>query len=294
MADRLEEAATLLEAQGADRFRVRAFRDGAAAVRALPEPPESILARDGLKGLIRLPKIGAGIAGAVAEMVGTGRWRRLERLRGESEPEAEFRTLPGVGPATARAIHEDLHLDTLEALEIAAHDGRLERLPGIGPRKAAAIRAGLAEAFARRRPGRPGGTADEPPIALMLKADARYRHLASEGRLRRIAPRRFNPEKRAWLPIMHWDADGWSFTALFSNTERAHRLGRTDDWVVLFFEKDGGGVEGQRTVVTETRGPMAGRRVVRGLEADDALLGLDGRQRRPRHGRLISRREEER
>jgi hypothetical protein len=59
----------------------------------------------------------------------------------------------------------------------------------------------------------------------------------------------------------------WSFTALFSNTARAHEFGRTRDWVVLYFY-DGAHVEGQRTVVTEARGRLAGMRVVRGREAE--------------------------
>ena len=47
---------------------------------------------------------------------------------------------------------------------------------------------------------------------------------------------------------------GWSFTALYSNTARAHALGRTHDWVVVFCERDG--VERQCTVVTELSGPL--------------------------------------
>lgn len=81
---------------------------------------------------------------------------------------------------------------------------------------------------------------------------------------RTIAPRRFNPDKKAWLPILHTERGPWSFTALFSNTARAHQLGTTDDWVVIYFERDGR--EGQCTVVTERPGPRAGRRVVRGRE----------------------------
>jgi hypothetical protein len=69
----------------------------------------------------------------------------------------------------------------------------------------------------------------------------------------------------------HVERDGWAFTALFSNTARAHALGTTDDWVVLFFERDG--AEGRATVVTERAGPLAGRRVVRGREAECALPG---------------------
>ncbi len=57
---------------------------------------------------------------------------------------------------------------------------------------------------------------------------------------------------------------------LFSNTARAHELGRTNDWVVLYFHTDHG-PEAQHTVVTETYGPMAGQRVVRGREGECAV-----------------------
>ena len=107
---------------------------------------------------------------------------------------------------------------------------------------------------------------DPPPVELLLDVDARYRRLAAENRLRKIAPRRFNPEGRAWLPILHLDAEGWSFTAMFSNTARAHDLGKTHDWVVIYFERDGH--EGQCTVVTEYQGPRSGCRAVRGREAE--------------------------
>lgn len=56
-------------------------------------------------------------------------------------------------------------------------------------------------------------------------------------------------------------------TALFSNTARAHQLGRTHDWVVVYFHADSQ-PEGQRTVVTETAGELKGKRVVRGLEVE--------------------------
>lgn len=266
IADRLLEAAELLEAQGADRFRVRAYRMGAETVRGLDEDPAEILHREGLEGLVALPNIGLRLARAIDEMVATGRWIQLERMRGEAEPENLFQAIPGVGAHTARAIQDALHVDTLEALEIAAHDGRLEQVPGIGPRRAAAIRASLASMLARRR-RRGSGDHEEPSVALLLEVDALYRRKAAEDSLQRIAPRRFNPTGEAWLPILHLDRDGWSFTTLFSNTALAHDLGRTDDWVVIYFGHPGG-PEHQRTVVTETHGPLEGRRVVRGRETE--------------------------
>lgn len=276
IADRLTEAADLLEAQGADRFRVRAYRRAAETVRALPEEPGAILAREGLKGLTHLPNIGAGIARAIDEMTATGRWMQLERMRGEADGETLFQVLPGVGPEIARALHDHLGVDTLEALEIAAHDGRLEDVPGIGPRRAAAIRAALAALLARRRRRGPEDH-QEPPVSLLLETDAYYRREAAAGRLPRIAPRRFNPAGEAWLPVLHAHRGGWTLTALYSNTALAHQLGRTRDWVVIYFSHDGGS-EHQRTVVTETRGPLEGRRVVRGREAEcrDHYLGGNG------------------
>ena len=100
----------------------------------------------------------------------------------------------------------------------------------------------------------------------LLDIDERYRLRAGIGQLRTIAPRRFNPLGKAWLPILHVDESGWSFSAMYSNTARAHELNRTRDWVVIYAERDG--YEDQYTVVTEYRGPIAGRRVVRGRESE--------------------------
>jgi putative hydrolase len=110
------------------------------------------------------------------------------------------------------------------------------------------------------------GKTEEPPVAMLLDVDREYRAGAEVGTLPTIAPRRFNPSGEAWLPVLHATRNGWHFTALFSNTAQAHQLNRTRDWVVLYFYDDEH-VEGQHTVVTETHGPLAGRRVVRGREA---------------------------
>jgi len=96
--------------------------------------------------------------------------------------------------------------------------------------------------------------------------DLEYLRLAATTSLPRIAPRRFNPRKEAWLPVLHTTRGSRQYTALFSNTARAHQLGRTDDWVVIYH--DGAGAEGQATVVTEREGALQGRRVVRGRERE--------------------------
>jgi hypothetical protein len=107
----------------------------------------------------------------------------------------------------------------------------------------------------------------EPPVSVLLEVDRRYRDEAGAGKLPTIAPKRFNPDGKAWLPVLHATVDDWHVTALYSNTARAHELGRVFDWVVIYFHRDAQ-PELQRTVVTETRGTLAGRRVVRGRETE--------------------------
>ena len=108
-----------------------------------------------------------------------------------------------------------------------------------------------------------------PGVEILLDVDREYREKAKAGALPKIAPRRLNPEGKAWLPVLHTRFGPWHFTALFSNTERAHELHRVYDWVVIFYS-DTGGEEGQATVVTERRGRLTGLRVVRGREPECA------------------------
>lgn len=273
IADVLERVADLLEVQQANPFRVRAFRNAARAARDAPRPVVEILAEEGPKGLERLPGIGRGIASAIHEYVTTGRLGMLERLEGEVAPEDLFARVPGIGEGLAHRIREQLGIETLEDLELAAHDGRLEALHGFGRRRVEGVRqalAGMLARSARRRlrelRAREAPPPDRPDVGTLLSVDDEYRRRAAAGELRRIAPRRFNPTGEAWLPILHTERGDWHFTALFSNTAQAHELGTTHDWVVIYYERDGR--EDQCTVVTETRGPLEGRRVVRGREAE--------------------------
>lgn len=275
IAEKLREAAEILEQQEANPFRVHAYRRAADTVAGLREDLRSMIEREGMAGVVALPGVGPRIAAAIDQLVRTGRWSQLERLRGTIEPDRLFQLVPGVGPTLARRIHEVLDADTLEALEIAAHDGRLAAVPGIGPRRSAMIRTELATMLGRAR-GRPFEHVAEPSVTLLLEVDAEYRARAASGSLPSIAPRRFNPSGEAWLPVLHTERGGWHFTAMFSNTALAHRVGRTRDWVVLYFHTDHG-PEGQRTVVTETRGALSGQRVVRGREVE--CEGQLGRER---------------
>ncbi len=266
IAENLRQVADVLEQQGANPFRVNAYRKAAQTVDELDADLGAIFTEGGRRGLEALPGIGRSISMAIAEMLRSGRWSQLDRLRGNLDAEHLFRTIPGIGPELARRIHDELHIDTLEQLEIAAHNGRLATVRGIGERNSRSIRATLQSMLGGRRRRWPGAR-DGPSVALLLAVDLDYRRLAAAGKLPKIAPRRFNPGGEAWLPVMHTDRDGWHFTTLFSNTARAHELGKTDDWVVIYFDHHDQ-EEGQHTVVTETRGRLAGKRVVRGRERE--------------------------
>jgi hypothetical protein len=269
VADQLEQVADRLELLGRNPFRVRSYRKAADTVRETDPPVAERLEQRGLAGLKELPGIGDSLARAVRELVHTGRLGLLDRLDAEISPEALLTRVPGVGPKRAKRIHEELDIDSLEELELAAHDGRLADLQGMGPKTVAGVRDALAGRLSRsagRRAEQRTRGPDRPDVAVLLDVDATYREKAEAGDLRTIAPRRFNPQGRSWLPVMRSRRDGWTFRVLFSNTARAHKLDKTRDWVVIYYERNG--TENQCTVVTAGSGPLRGRRVVRGREAE--------------------------
>jgi DNA polymerase (family 10) len=271
IADLLDRIADLLEAQKANVHRVRAYRQASTTVRHWEEPVADLYRGDGTDALKELPNIGPRLASLIAEYLRTGRSSMLSRLEGEVGPEGLFAQVPGIGEELAQRITSELHIETLEELEQAAYDGRLEKVEGFGPERVDSVRlsvAGLLSGAAQRRiqraEAREEGAEDEPGVDLLLAVDREYREKAEQDKLRKIAPKRFNPEGEAWLPILHTESDGWHFTALYSNTARAHDLGATRDWVVIYYEHNHR--EDQVTVVTETRGALKGKRVVRGRE----------------------------
>jgi len=269
IAAALIEAASLLQAQGANRFRIAAYRRAAQTLLADAPDVRELFERSGIDGLDTLPGVGRGIAAAIAELLTSGRWATLEALRGGDDPVERLRTVPGVGRELARRLHEKLDIDTLPELEIAARDGRLQRVNGVGERRALSIGASVSQLLDRLRP-RPHPDAmpsQPPPVSLLLDIDQRYRRRAGAGRLPLIAPKRFNPSGEAWLPVLHERAGDWHATALYSNTARAYELGRVHDWVVVYVA-EGDHAEQRFTVVTETWGVLAGCRVVRGREAE--------------------------
>jgi hypothetical protein len=264
IAGRLEEAARLLRDQGADPFRVAAYLRAASTVRLMREPLDELFRRRGLEGLKELPRVGESIGRAIRELLTHGQLPMLDRLRGEADPVALLASVPGIGGVLAERLHDELGLESLADLEAAAHDGRLETIAGFGAKRLAGIRDSLAQRLGRVRV--PPKVETPPRVAELLDVDREYREKAAAGQLQRIAPRRFNPTGESWLPVLHTRRGSRRYTALFSNTARAHRAGKTRDWVVLY--SDNGVGESRHTVITAAFGPLRGCRVVAGREAE--------------------------
>ena len=221
-----------------------------------------------------LPGIGESLAATISTLVLTGHWELLEQLEQDASYAAIFSTVPGIGSELADRIHTKLGIETLPELAAAAHDGRLSHVPGFGPKRLRSVRESLSGRLHRSGEGFRKAAAnthheplpDEPPVNELLSIDEQYRRQAAQGVLPKVAPRKFNPTRASWLPVLNTQREGRQYTAMYSNTARAHDLGTTKDWVVIH-RSDAHG-RGLWTVVTSTFGPHKGERVVRGREEE--------------------------
>jgi DNA polymerase (family X) len=123
----LEEIGDLSDLKGENPFRAVTFRAAARAIRDLREPLRDMLEQ---KRLNEIPKVGPAIAEAIEQLLTTGTARRHEELKAQVAPGLlMLLRVPGVGPATARTIHKELGITTIDELEAAAKTGRLRTLP---------------------------------------------------------------------------------------------------------------------------------------------------------------------
>jgi hypothetical protein len=274
IADVLDQIADLLDAKDANPHRIRAYRDGATSVRNTDEPVADWIREGEMNRLHGLPGIGSGLSAVIATYVKTGRSDVLDRLQGEVSPVDLFVQVPGIGEELAQRVYEELKVNTLEDLERAAYDGSLQQVEGFGSKRIRAVQVGLAGMLSSTgqrisrwvETGEKPNSNGRPKVETLLEVDAEYRKKAKADALHKIAPKRFNPDNEAWLPVLNVERDGWVFTALYSNTPQAHKLETTHDWVVIYYERDSR--EGQATVVTKLNNPMKGKRVVRGREVE--------------------------
>ncbi len=128
-----DEMADLLEIEGDNPYRVRAYRNAARTVRHLGRELADMVERG--EDLTRLPGIGKELAAKIVEIVNTGHAHALDKLHKRVPASLEaLLKIPGLGPKRVRALYHDLHIKTLKQLEDAVRRGRLRQLPGFGPK----------------------------------------------------------------------------------------------------------------------------------------------------------------
>jgi DNA polymerase (family 10) len=149
IAERLERYADLLAIEGANPFRVRAYRNAAMTIRSTSSRLSEMVAAGA--DLSQLHGVGRTIAAKITEVVQTGHLRALEGLERREGPElVDLLRIPGLGPKRVQVLHELLGVRTLDELAEAARTGRVSALSGFGPKTESAILA----AIARGAPGR--------------------------------------------------------------------------------------------------------------------------------------------
>ena len=133
IADAFNEIADLLEIEGANQFRVRAYRDAARTISGLPRNVREMVAND--EDLTELSGIGEDLAGKIKTLVETGHLNQLEELRERTPPAlADMLQIEGLGPKRVQTIYHELDVTDLEELEQAAEAGRIQTLDGLGPK----------------------------------------------------------------------------------------------------------------------------------------------------------------
>lgn len=138
----LNTLADLLEIQGENPFRIRAYRTAARMINELPQSVAAMLAEG--KDLTELPGIGEALAEKIAIIVKTGKLPALEKLK-HTLPEAlsDLLMIEGLGPKRVKALYEKLHIKNLDALKEAIDRGKVAKLSGFGKKTETLILAGI-------------------------------------------------------------------------------------------------------------------------------------------------------
>ena len=145
-----DEVADLLDIEGANRFRVRAYRNAARTIGQLSQPVADLVAEG--KDLSELPDVGDDLAGKIEEIVETGTLTLLDELEQQTAPAlADLMRIPGLGPKRVRALHEALGITSAEELKRTAEAGRVREVEGFGEKLEQTILDRLEAAGAEER-----------------------------------------------------------------------------------------------------------------------------------------------
>ena len=150
IAEMFDQAAELLEIEGENQFRVRAYRRAARVIEGLPQSVKSMLAAG--RDLSELPGIGKDLAGKIAEIVETGHFPLLDSLKRKLPGQlGEIAALPGLGPKRVKLLHDKLKVNTLDDLRRVIEAGRLHGIRGFGPVIERKLSAALQKPVAEKR-----------------------------------------------------------------------------------------------------------------------------------------------
>jgi DNA polymerase (family 10) len=142
IAGALEDVAVLLQIEGANPFRIRAYQNAARTVEEHTTPLRLLVQEDA--DLTELPGIGKDLAASIRELVTTGKLELLDELSARIPYSlVELTRLPGVGPKKARRLWEALSVRTIDDLERVAEDGAVAELDGFGARSQQKILDGI-------------------------------------------------------------------------------------------------------------------------------------------------------
>ncbi|GAB7388391.1 DNA polymerase/3'-5' exonuclease PolX [Bacillaceae bacterium] len=182
VASLLQLIADYLEIEGANSFRVAAYRKAARAVEELDRP----LAE--LPALEVLPGVGRGTADVIREIMQTGSSRLLEELRGKIPRDLLIMLrIPGLGPKSVGRLYRELGIDSVDKLLAAAQRQEIRGLPGFGSKKEQKIIEGIERL--RARPERVPLAVAWPlarEIERYLRAHPRVAKASVAGSLRRM------------------------------------------------------------------------------------------------------------
>ncbi|MCS7304364.1 MAG: DNA polymerase/3'-5' exonuclease PolX [Thermoguttaceae bacterium] len=143
IADVFDQIADLLEFQGANPFRVRAYRNAARTLRELTESLEQMV-YNSPDSLTQISGIGADLAEKISTLVKTGTLPLLEELRQQVPMGVlEVMRVPGLGPKRAAALYRELGISSLEQLREACMAQKVRELPGFGAKTEEKILQGI-------------------------------------------------------------------------------------------------------------------------------------------------------
>jgi len=180
----LDQTAELLEIEGANPFRVRAYRRAARTIEGLPQSAACLVAAG--RELSELPGIGEDLAGKIAQIIKTGHFAALDALKKELPGElGAIAALPGLGPKRVKRLYDELGVRSIADLRAAVEGGRLRKLKGFGEKIEQKLLAALEKPTAAARFKLSATEAEAETLVALLKPAVGDGQVVAAGSYRR-------------------------------------------------------------------------------------------------------------